>query len=167
MTTHRLRLAKSTWDGVIGDLRRPHRVVHERLGILTCKTGSASGGAIVFLPVGYTPFADDLYETSKDDSTVLVGSKAITFAMSLALKTKLSCLFVHLHGHTGVPRLSNPDKFHGPNMVKALLNANRTIPHGYVVFSWNACAGLVATPGGEPALSRFVTSILSNKLEVR
>ena len=165
--THRLRLFRGTWDTVISDLRRPHPVVYERMGILTCKTGSASGGTVVFLPVGYTPFEDDLYETSESDPTVLIGGKAITFAMSLALKTKLSCLFVHLHGHVGVPRLSNPDKFHGPNMVKALQNANRSIPQGYVVFSLDACTGLIATPGAEPSLSRFVTSIISNKLEVR
>ncbi len=164
---HRLRLPKSMWDTVVRDLRRPHPVVHERLGILACNTGSASGGAVVFLPVQYTPFPDDLYETSDDDSTVLVGSKAITFAMSHALKTKLSCLFVHLHDHAGVPRLSGPDKFHGPKMVKALQNANRKIPQGYIVFSQNACTGVVANKGSEPVPSSFVTSIVSNKLEVR
>lgn len=165
--THRIRLSKPQWDTVIRDLRRPHPKVHERLGILTCNTGSASGGAVVFLPVQYTPFPDDLYETSDTDSTVLIGSKAITFAMSHALKTKLSCLFVHLHDHTGVPYLSGPDKFHGPNMVRALQNANRKIPQGYVVFSRNACTGLVATNGTEPTVGPFVTSIISNKLEVR
>lgn len=167
MTTHRLRLPKTTWDAVIGDLRRPHPIVHERLGILSCKTGSVAGGAVVFLPVQYTPMQDDLYETSESDSTVLVGSKAITFAMSHALKTKLSCLFVHLHDHAGVPRLSSPDKFHGPNMVRALQNGNRSVPQGYVVFSRNACTGMVATTGSEPALCRFVTAIISDKLEVR
>lgn len=164
---HRLRVSKTNWDTVVRDLRRPHPVVHERLGILACKTGSAAGGAVVFLPVDYTPFQDDLYETSESDMTVLIGSKAINFAMSYVLKTKLSCLFVHLHDHDGVPRLSNPDKFHGPNLVCALQNANRTVPQGYIVFSRNACAGLVATHGSEPVLSRFITTTISDKLEVR
>jgi len=165
--THRLRLPKTTWEMLIRDLRRPHPVVHERLGLLACKTGSATGGAVVFLPIDYTSMPDNLYETSESDLSVLIGSKAINFAMSYALKTKLSCLLVHLHDHNGVPRLSNPDKFHGPNMVRALQNSNRWVSQGYVVLSRNACAGLVATPGSEPALSKFVTSIISNKLEVR
>lgn len=164
---HRLRLSKTTWNAVIRDLRRPHPRVHERLGILSCKTGSASGGAVVFLPVEYTPLPDDLYETSEKDPTVLVGSKAINFAMTHALTTKISCLFVHLHDHGGVPRLSNPDKFHGPNMVQALQNGNRAVPQGYVVFSRDACTGMVATGNSQPALCGFVTSILSDKLEVR
>jgi len=146
---------------------RFHPFAHERLGVLACRTARGAHDTIIFLPTKYFSLPDELYEDDKNDPSVLIGSKAITRVMSFAYETGLSCLYVHIHGHDGVPGLSSPDMKHGNNLVRSLKNVNSKVPQGFIVLSNNASKGLLSIGGAEPRLCDFTTSIISAKTDIR
>lgn len=164
---NQLRISAEEWNHITADIRRPHRHAHERIGVIGCKLAYAGDSDLIFFPVTYLTLPDELYERDKKDPTVLIGSKGITYVMTFAFKTKLSCLYVHLHDHDGVPGLSGPDKFHGRNMVGDLANANAKTPHGFLVLSSNAASGIILVNGIIHAPEKITTSIVSTKLVIK
>jgi hypothetical protein len=161
------RLTAQQWTAIHADLRRPHPRAHERLGLLGCELATAPEKDAVLLPVQYEPLLDGEYEPAEDDPTVLIGSAGIRHAMGFAYRSRLICLYVHVHAHYGIPQLSPADVRHGRGMISDLLNASRASFHGFFVLSLDAVSGLASDDGVEFSAFHTRTTIQGRKMVIR
>jgi len=102
-----LKLPERLLDEITARLRQPHPVAFERVGFVACAGGNTSDG-VVLLARSFHPVRDGDYEADE-----LVGarisSRAVQSVLALAYAKAQSMLFVHEHGHKGIPHPSRVD----------------------------------------------------------
>jgi len=129
----RLRLLTTLVDEMLADLRRPHPFAYERVGFLCCRQSSVPSG---YLLLGYKYVAIDDERYLKDKS---VGARfdatAIRTGMQLALTENTAIFHVHLHQHTGVPRMSRVDASEMQQLMPCFVNVCPQRLHGALVLS--------------------------------
>lgn len=129
----RLRLPETLARTMLEDLRRPHAFAFERVGFLCCKQSTVPSGQLL-LAYRYVPVPDEHY--IPDDSVgARFDSAAIRAGMQLALTEKAAVFHVHVHEHTGVPRLSRVDEREMKALMPCFVNVCPERLHGALVLS--------------------------------
>jgi proteasome lid subunit RPN8/RPN11 len=143
MNVH-FKLTTALLDTILADLRRPHPFADERAGFIACKASGCRSGILV-LAHTYIPLPDDWYD---DDSRFgcVFNSDAMRAAMQFALTNEASIFHVHLHDHSGLPWFSRPDLSEARRFVPDFWNVKPKLPHGTLVLSADAAAGLCWYP---------------------
>lgn len=147
-TSVHIRLARSLYEQVKTDLRRPHPFAAERVGYLFTRTGTGPEGITLLFPVEYLALPDDLYvEVADPQVGAAISGAAIRSAMQRVLDTDMGALHVHLHAHPGSPLFSRIDWRDLPGMAQSLHNANPYRIHGALLLSTDAITGAVWLSG--------------------
>lgn len=139
-----LRIPSSFRDIVVNDLRRRHEFASERVGFVCCKHSVVPSGHLL-LAYKYLSIAEEQYT---EDHTVgaRFDSSAIREAMQVALAEGASVLHVHLHDHSGVPRMSGTDVHEMQVLMPCFVNLCPTHIHGAMILSTDgACAKVWGT----------------------
>jgi len=139
------RIPQRLLDGVHADLSRPHAHALERVGFLACRVATVGEGGFALLAESYLPVADEDYE-QRDDVGACINGTAIRKALQVAYNDRLSMVHVHRHEHRGVPRFSRLDLVEGAKFVPDFWKVKPAWPHGLVVLSQDAMAGLAWNP---------------------
>lgn len=135
------------------DLSRPHAHASERVGFLTCGAASGPDGQLLVLEAAWHPVDDADYLV---DHTVgaHIGPGAFRKILQLAYSKPVAILHVHRHDHLGLPWFSRVDLDSLHNFVPDFWNVRPELPHGALVLSLDAAAGLIWLPHA-PAPIRF------------
>lgn len=138
------KLTAAMFDDVIADLSRPHPFAAERAGFIGCKVSRSREG-ILILAHTYVPLQDDWYA---DDQRYgcFFNADAMRAAMQFALTNDAGMFHVHLHDHNGLPWFSRTDLRESRRFVPDFWNVKPNLPHGTLVFSADAAAGLCWHP---------------------
>jgi hypothetical protein len=122
------------------DLHRPHPFAAERVGFLSCRTAAAENDLLI-IAADYYPVADGDYI---DDLSVgaMMGPAAIRKALQVSLTHGSGMFHIHMHEHRGIPRFSATDLRENCKFVPDFFNVSPRVPHGAVVLSYDAMAGL-------------------------
>jgi proteasome lid subunit RPN8/RPN11 len=131
-------------DSIVADLRRPHPFAAERAGFIGCKVSGCRTGTLI-LAHTYISLADDWYLDDQRFGCVF-NSEAMRAALQCALTNDASMFHVHLHDHPGLPWFSRPDIRESARYVPDFWNVKPTLPHGTLVLSADAAAGLCWYP---------------------
>lgn len=125
------------------DLMREHPFAHERIGFITVRAAAAVDH-LVLLAEDYYPVADEDYV---DDPRVgaRIGQEALRKALNLALLNPVGVFHVHMHMLSFDGRLwfSRIDLTEQLNYVPDFFKVRPAMPHGAIVLSPDAEAGLV------------------------
>jgi len=131
----RMRVLETLVNAMLRDLRRPHPFARERVGFLCCRQSQVPSGQLL-LGYRYFPIGDDRYV--RDES---VGARfdatAIRTGMQLALTENAAVFHVHLHEHSGVPRMSCVDRGEMQQLMPCFVNVRPERLHGALVLSAN------------------------------
>jgi hypothetical protein len=143
MTVH-FKITAVLLDDIVADLRRPHPFAAERAGFIGCKVSGCRAGTLV-LASSYISLPDDWYVDDQRFGCVF-DSQAMRAAMQFALTNDASMFHVHLHDHDGLPSFSRPDIRESARYVPDFWNVKPMLPHGTLVLSADAAAGLCWYP---------------------
>ena len=143
-------------DAVRADLHRPHDFAYERIGFITAASAATPSG-LLLLARDYTPVADHDYEHAPAVGAQ-IGSDAIRKALQSAYRPQHALLHVHSHGGSGTPCFSGTDTRSAAEFVPSFFNAIPRCPHGILVLSNDAAAGLLwVDPEHSPVpVNRFI-----------
>lgn len=149
-----VRIPRRLELAIRSDLGRPHPFAAERVGFVFARHNDlANSGNAIVLAESYEPVEDDNYI---DDPTVgaRINATVIRNVMQRALSTGEGAFHVHLHNHSGIPRLSPVDREELRPLMSSIRNASPNAVHGLFLLSSDAayCEGVV--PGAvdfEPA----------------
>lgn len=139
------RIEQGLLEQIHRDLDRKHPFAYERVGFIACATSTVQGGMLL-LADEYRPVADDDYV---DVSTVgaMMGPAAIRKALEYAYgRSGVVMLHVHRHEHRGTPAFSTVDISESAKFVPDFWKVRPGLPHGMVVLSRNAMAGMAWDP---------------------
>lgn len=139
------RIERHLLDEVRADLSRPHAHAFERVGFLACRVAGLREGGFALLAETFLPVADEDYE-ERDDVGACMNGAAIRKALQVAYNDRLSMVHVHRHEHKGVPRFSRVDLDESAKFVPDFWKVKPAWPHGIVVLSHDAMAGLAWNP---------------------
>lgn len=131
-------------DGIVADLRRTHPFAAERAGFIGCKLTKCRTGTLV-LAHTYISLPDDWYVDDERFGCVF-NLQAMRAAMQFALTNDASIFHVHLHDHSGLPWFSRPDIRESAQYIPDFWNVKPMLPHGTLVLSADAAAGLCWYP---------------------
>jgi hypothetical protein len=146
MNVH-FKLTAVMLEGIIADLRRPHPFALERAGFIACKVSACRAG-IVVLAHTYISLPDAWYVDDPRFGCVF-NAEAMRAAMQFALSNDASIFHVHIHDHEGPPCFSRPDLRESSKFVPDFWNVKPAMPHGTIVLSRDAAAGLCWYPRQE------------------
>ena len=133
-----LRVLRSFVDAVLSDLERRHEFAFERVGFISCRSGTTDRGSLL-LPIKYDPVRDEDY--LPDDSVgARIGSNAIRRAMQHVLENDVTILHVHFHGNNGRPGMSGVDERESQKLIPAFFNVRPGRPHGALILSRDSAA---------------------------
>lgn len=140
------RVPTALFTEVKADLMRPHRFAAERVGFLTCTVAALKDAGLLLLAQSFHPVDDDDYI---DDPSVgaMMGAAAIRKALQIAYQAPLAMFHVHIHDHSGRPWFSRTDLRETANFVPDFWHVRPQFPHGAIVLSCDAMAGLCWIPG--------------------
>jgi len=134
------KLTAALLDEISTDLRRPHPFAAERAAFIGCKASACRGGILV-LAHTYIPLRDDCYADDPRFGCAF-NADAMRAAMQFALTNDASMFHVHLHEHSGPPWFSRPDLRESRRFIPDFWNVKPGLPHGTLVLSADAAAGL-------------------------
>lgn len=126
------------------DLSRHHSFALERVGFIACRVGQIQNGFSI-LAERYFPVGDDDYEDGHEVGAML-GAAAIRKALQVAYNDRYCMIHVHRHDHHGMPRFSNVDLSESAKLIPNFWNVRPELPHGTVVLSFDAMAGMAWDP---------------------
>ncbi|HXU21056.1 MAG TPA: hypothetical protein VN788_10780 [Verrucomicrobiae bacterium] len=151
------KLTTSMHRQILDDLRRTHPFAAERAAFIGCKPSRSRTG-ILLLAHTYIPLWDEQYVNDQRFGCVF-NSEAMRNAMQFALQSDASMFHVHLHEHVGPAWFSRTDLRESQCFVPDFWNVKPQLPHGALVLSADAAAGLCWYPG-QPIPAR-ITQISS------
>jgi hypothetical protein len=161
-----LRLSKPLLDQVHSDLGRPHSYAGERVGFVTCRVGTVSGG-VLLLANGYLAVADDDYEDDPDPEVgAMMGPGAIRKALQHAYGDGSTMLHVHRHEHLCTPRFSPLDLREAAKFVPDFWKVRPNVPHGTIVLSHDSIFGLCWDPVTRKPESINQITIVGRTMEI-
>lgn len=144
--TVELRLTRQLLESVQIDLSRPHPFAAERVTFLTAFPASLGAQGLVLLAAAHHPVQDEHYE--RDDTVgAMLGAAAFRRMLQVAYNSPVSILHVHRHDHRGNPWFSSVDIQEARRYVPDFWKVRNGFPHGIVVLSYDAAAGLIWLPG--------------------
>jgi len=127
------------------DLRRPHPFATERVGFLAAKPARSRDGLVLAAHM-YLRVRDEWY-LEDDGNSCVFGSDALRHALEYAYNNKASIFHVHIHDHDGIPWFSRLDLRETSRFVPDFWHVRSDFPHGAIVLSNDAAAGLCWYPG--------------------
>lgn len=129
----RLRMTRAQLEAMLADLRRPHPFAFERIGFLCCTQSKTPSG---YLLIGYRYIAIDDERYIRDKSVgARFDSTAIRTGMQLALTEGATIFHVHVHEHTGPPRMSQVDAREMQQLMPCFVNVCPERLQGALVLS--------------------------------
>lgn len=129
----RLRVTTTLLERMLMDLRRPHPFAFERIGFLCCTQVKVPSGYLL-LGYRYVAIDDDRYIPDKSVGARFDGT-TIRTGMQLALAERATLFHVHVHEHTGVPRMSQVDAREMQQLMPCFVNVCPERLHGALVLS--------------------------------
>jgi hypothetical protein len=138
------RARGSDLDDIRKDLERPHTFAAERVGLMLCGAGRASGNGLFILLSRYVPLDDDDYVLDRR-APVTIGPSAFRKALQFAYNggaQNVSIFHVHMHEHIGQPAFSRIDATESRRFVPDFFNTAPNVPHGALILSRDRAAGL-------------------------
>ena len=138
------RARSSNWDDIRKDLERPHPFAAERVGLMLCGAGRASGNGLVILLARYVALDDDDYVLDRR-APVTIGPSAFRKALQFAYNggaQNVSIFHVHMHEHLGHPAFSRTDATESRRFVPDFFNTAPSVPHGALILSRDKATGL-------------------------
>jgi hypothetical protein len=138
------RINRDLLDAVHHDLSRPHAFALERVGFITCRSGSLTKGTAL-LAQTYQPVADDDYEDGYGIGAMM-SAAAIRKALQFAYNNPVSMVHVHRHEHRGKPGFSHVDLTESAKFIPDFWKVRPGVIHGILVLSHDAMTGLAWNP---------------------
>jgi hypothetical protein len=139
------RIEYTLFKSIHADLSRPHTFAFERIGFISCRTGTLRDG-VVLLAHMYHPVADDDYEDGHGVGA-MIGSRAIRKSLQLAYNNLGTImLHVHRHEHHGIPRFSSVDMTESAKLIPDFWKVRPNVPHGILILSHDAMFGMCWNP---------------------
>lgn len=158
------RIEQGLLKQIHGDLSRPHPFAHERVGFIACRVGSIAGGFSI-LAERYIPVDNDDYEDGHGVGAMM-GSAAIRKALQVAYNDRVSMIHVHRHEHRGVPRFSPIDLAESDKFVPDFWKVRPELPHGMVVLSRDAMAGMAWNPASKMRMPMHELTAVGRPTEI-
>ncbi|MFC4765791.1 hypothetical protein [Effusibacillus consociatus] len=145
-----IRMHKTIYQRMKGDLSRPHPHAWERVGYVFIRPTQGT----VLEATDYVPVPDEFYVR---DSSVgaHVDHRAIALAMKRADHGNEGVLQVHEHGGKGIPQFSPVDYESHPVYLRSFQNANPRVTHGFLLLSENSMVARVWRPGVRQAFEIY------------
>jgi hypothetical protein len=140
----RLKVRDITWQRMQSDLSRPHEHASERVGFLLCAVASANSGLTLFDALWH-PVEDQDYMIDADVGAHF-GPGALRKVLQIAYRQRVAVLHTHRHDHSGRPGFSRVDLDSLHKFVPDFWNVRPELPHGALVLSFDAAAGLIWLP---------------------
>lgn len=141
------RIADDLLGRIHEDLSRRHAFAHERVGFIRCQVATMER-EIVVLAQAYDPVEDADYLRSKTVGAMM-GPDAIRKALQIAYREGCAMFHVHRHEHKGTPGFSQVDMRENATFVPNFWHVAPKRPHGALVLSHDAAAGLIWKPGSK------------------
>lgn len=141
----RLRIPQELYEEVRADLRRPHPFADERVGFVFVRANTCGDGAKILFALDYQSIPDEFY-VDKPDVGACIGSSAIRAVMECSLASHCGVFHVHEHRWPGCPRYSLTDREGWDHLIPCFHRVVSDLPHGAVVFSPDAAAGIFWSP---------------------
>ena len=136
-----IRMDKTMYGRMKGDLRRPHPYAFERVGYVFIKPTNGT----VLECNDYAPVPDEFYV--RDASVgAHVDHRAIMLAMKRADHNNQGVLQVHEHAGKGMPGFSQVDIESHPVYLRSFQNANPRVTHGFLLLSEDSIVAKVCIP---------------------
>jgi hypothetical protein len=159
-----IRLTGVLYRTVLRDLERPHPFAGERVGFLFGRLGSLANQGNLILLNRYHSIPDEEYV--KDPNVgARIGVQSISWAMQTVHRGRRSgegIFHVHVHDHSGEPRMSPVDQDELPPMMPRFQAVGRKVAHGIVILSRDHGAGWAWLPGAnEPGRAQRISVIQS------
>lgn len=137
----RFKITQGLLAEIRGDLQRPHRFAHERVGFISAGL-SSMGRDILVLARGYRAVRDEEY---LDDRSVgaMMGREAIRRALEWSMQSGHAIFHVHTHGGRGIPGFSGVDIRENRKFVPDFFKVAPQCAHGALVLSDQAARGQI------------------------
>jgi hypothetical protein len=136
-----IRIPKTIYRRMKGDLGRPHPYAFERVGYIFIKPTDG----IDLECIDYVPVPDEFYV--RDNSVgAHVDHRAIMLAMKQADHNNQGVLQVHEHAGKGKPTFSHVDVDSHPVYLRSFQNANPHVTHGFLLLSEDFMVAKVWVP---------------------
>lgn len=139
-------------QSIRADLLRPHPLVHERVGFISCGVGSMRTQGVIVLAHKYYPVDNDDYEEPVAAGTQ-IGRSAIRKALQIAYTDSCSLFHIHMHLHKGKPFFSKVDDRENSKLIPNFWNVQPDKPHGAIVLSFDGAAGNLWHPNHTDPIS--------------
>lgn len=146
-----LRIPAALLSDARGDLRRPHKFAHERVGYFAVKPAIANGPDLLLCAYGYHPVLDEHY-IDEPNVGALLGPDGLRAAMQIAYSEQAGLFHTHMHPHNGMPWFGEYDLSQNHKFVPDMFNVAPGLPHGALIFSFDAVAGLCWPRRGEKSV---------------
>lgn len=131
------------------DLSRPHPWASERVGFLFARAGDGGPGRPIVVGTDWLTMPDGDYDEDPRVGAML-SHAGFRRAMQATISRSLSAWHVHQHDHFGPPLFSRLDLRENQNFVPDFFNVQPGFPHGALVLSRDAIAGLSWARAGVP-----------------
>lgn len=137
-----IKLSGQLHDEIQQDLLRRHPFACERVGFVLGRTVAIGGKGQLILLTRYLQIPDDEYLPDRRVSA-RIGTAAITRGARAAYHGRArneGVFHVHIHDHSGRPRMSPTDARDIPEIVRGFRSIGQTASHGIVLLSRNSAA---------------------------
>jgi hypothetical protein len=145
--TVQLRIPSRLVQTARSDLLRPHAHAHERVGYFKVKP-AACADVLLLCAFDYFPVLDEHYLVNKSVGA-MIGPEGLRSAMQVAYSDQVGLFHTHLHPHEGRPWFGRYDLEQNHQFVPDMFNVAAGVPHGALIFSLDAVAGLCWQKRGE------------------
>lgn len=137
-----LRMTRGFWHAMHEDLARPHLFAFERVGFLTCDVASLPTDGVLLVSNEWHSVDDGDYARNPLVGAE-IGPRAFRKVLEAGYNHPSAIFHVHRHEHHGLPAFSRTDLRSMREFVPGFFNACPNRPHGALVLSLDAGAGLV------------------------
>jgi hypothetical protein len=151
-------------QGILKDLRRPHKHAYERVGFCYGKSVKTASGWIVLIS-SYQAVSDENYVRTKEVGA-RINSKAITAAIQIAYTEQCSLFHIHLHDFgKSIPEFSYDDLRSADELIPSVQSFVANQVHGVIVLSSKRFNSLALLPGQKSLLPVAQISSIGTTIE--
>jgi hypothetical protein len=164
----KIKLTGPLFSQIVHDLARPHPFAAERAGFVFGRIGSLVNNGKVIIFTRYHSIPDDQY---MDDPTVgaRIGGAALTWAMQAVHSgrpAREGIFHVHMHRHTGEPRMSKIDNRDIPQLMPGFRSVSPSAAHGIVLLSLDHGSVWVWLPDHDDPVCADTFSVIGAPIKV-
>ena len=163
-----LKLSGKLHDEIVADLSRPHSFALERVGFALSRTTRLDEEDRMVLLTRYLRIPDDQYLKDRHVGC-RIGTNAITLGAHAAYNGRArgeGVFHVHIHGHTGMPRLSKTDFAEILEVIRGYRSIGRAASHGILLLSQDSASAWTWLPNGSDAIKIDRITVVDSPLRL-